>query len=105
MYVDILNYLYCEEFYVIFRYLCLLAYSDVQHILCCVCVPYVLVSVDCPFFIASSVFSNVYLKVCIASSLFSNVYIKVCIASSLFSNVYIKVCILMFWWDPRCLSL
>ena len=91
MYVDILNYLYCKEFYVIFRYLCLLAYSDVQHILCCVCVPYVLVSVDCPFFIASSVFSNVYLKVCIASSVFS--------------NVYIKVCILMFWWDPLYLSL
>jgi hypothetical protein len=50
------------------RYLCLFAYSGVQHILCCVflfclsssCVPNVAVSQDCPFLIAPSVFSNVY---------------------------------------------
>jgi hypothetical protein len=39
MYVDILNYLYCKEFYVILRYLCLFAYNDVQHILRCVLFP------------------------------------------------------------------
>ena len=51
------------------RYLCLLANSGVQHILCCVFVlcflrlvyPMLLVSADCPFLIAPSVFSNVYL--------------------------------------------
>jgi hypothetical protein len=40
------------------RYLCLFAYSGVQHILCCVaflfclsssCVPYVAISLDCSF--------------------------------------------------------
>jgi hypothetical protein len=50
------------------RYLCLLRHSSVQHILCCVFVLFVivlclvyLVSLDDPFVIASSVFSNVYL--------------------------------------------
>ena len=47
------------------RYLCLLTYSGVQHILCCVflCIvyPMLLVSLDCPFLIAPLVFSNVYL--------------------------------------------
>ena len=48
-----------------FGYLCLFAYSDVQHILCCfvflrVVYPVLPVSLDCPFFIALSVFSNVY---------------------------------------------
>ena len=59
------------------------------------------VSLDCPFLIASSVFSNVYLSASldcpflIASSVFSNVYLSVSldcpflIASSLFSNVYL----------------
>ena len=48
------------------HYLCLFAYSVVQHILCCVVyfspsfVPYVWVSLGCPFFIVPSVFSNVY---------------------------------------------
>jgi hypothetical protein len=58
------------------RYLCLFAYSGIQHILCCllyssssvvlccarvrlVC-PMLPVSVDCLFFIVPSVFSNVY---------------------------------------------
>ena len=47
------------------RYLCVLAYSGVQHILCCVFVLFVFVlpfSLDCPFLFASSVFSNVYLQ-------------------------------------------
>ena len=48
-----------------FGYLCLFAYSSVQHILCCfvflrVVYPVLPVSLDCPFFIALSVFSNVY---------------------------------------------
>jgi len=47
------------------RYLCLLAFIGVQHILCCVVLrlvyPMLLVSLDCPFFIAPSVFSNIYL--------------------------------------------
>jgi hypothetical protein len=48
-----------------FGYLCLFAYSGVQHILCCfvflrVVYPVLSVSLDCPFFIALSVFSNVY---------------------------------------------
>ena len=47
------------------RYLCLFAYSGVQHILCCVFVLFFFdlcilpVSLDCPFLIAPSVFSNV----------------------------------------------
>jgi len=48
------------------RYLCLFAHSGVQHILCCVLalsffimLP---VSLDCQFLNATSVFSNVYLK-------------------------------------------
>jgi len=59
------------------------------------------VSLDWPFLIASSVFSNVYLPVSldwpflIASSVFSNVYLPVSldwpfsIASSVFYNVYL----------------
>jgi hypothetical protein len=49
----------------ILRYLCLFAHSDVQHILYCVFLrlvyPRLPVSLDCPFFIALSVYSNVYL--------------------------------------------
>ena len=46
--------------------LCLFAYSGVQHIMYCVFALFCLcsllpVSLDCPFFIAPSVFSNVYL--------------------------------------------
>ena len=48
-------------------YLCLCAYSGVQHILCCVFALFIIrlvypmlpVSLDCPFLIAPSVFSNV----------------------------------------------
>jgi hypothetical protein len=46
------------------RYLCLFAYSGVQHILCCVFLrlvyPMLPVSLDSPCLIAPSVFSNVY---------------------------------------------
>ena len=46
------------------RYLCLFAYSGVQHILCYVFIRIVYtmlpVSLDCPLLIAPSVFSNVY---------------------------------------------
>ena len=48
------------------RYLCLLAYSGVQHILCCVFVLFfssmLPVSLDYPFLIVPSVFSSVYFK-------------------------------------------
>jgi hypothetical protein len=53
------------------RYLCLLPHSGVQHILCvasfvlsvfvlCLMYPMLPVSLDCTFFIAPSLFSNVY---------------------------------------------
>ena len=53
------------------HYFCLFTYSGVQHILCCVFVLFCLrlvypmfpVSLDCPFLIAPSVFSNVYLLI------------------------------------------
>jgi hypothetical protein len=55
--------------HVYLRYLCLFVHSGVQEILCCIyspssCVPYPMltVSLDCPFLIATSVFSNVYLE-------------------------------------------
>jgi hypothetical protein len=48
-------------------YLCLLSLGCVQHILYCVFVCFsssmLQVSLDCPFLIAPSVFSNVYLEV------------------------------------------
>ena len=52
------------------RYLCLFTYSGVQHIVCCVFVVFFVVlyplmlpvSLDCPFLIAPSVFSNVYFR-------------------------------------------
>jgi hypothetical protein len=54
------------------RYVCLFAQSGVQHIMCCVfimcvfvlCLVYSMLpsSLDCPFFITPSVFSNVYLR-------------------------------------------
>ena len=43
---------------------CLFVCSGVQHMLCCVfCVvyPVLQISLDCPFLVAPSVFSNVYL--------------------------------------------
>ena len=48
------------------RYLCLFAYSGVQHILCCVFLrlvcPMLAVSLDCPFLIDPSVFYDAYLE-------------------------------------------
>ena len=68
------------------RYLCLLAVSGVQHILCFVFAVFFFVllsvSLDSPFLIAPSVFSNVYLQFLwivlflIAPSVFSNVYLQ-----------------------------
>jgi len=53
----------------------LLAYKGVQHILCCVFVLFVFVlclmlpvSLDCPFLIAPSVISNIYLTVSASKS-------------------------------------
>ena len=50
----------------ILRYLCLFAHSSVKHILCCVLIglvyPMLPVSLDCPFSILPSVFSNVYVN-------------------------------------------
>ena len=51
-----------------FRYLCWFAHSGVEHILCCVFAfvflrlvyPMLPVSLECPFLVANSVFSNVY---------------------------------------------
>ena len=48
------------------RYLYLFTYGGVQHILCCVFLhlvyPMLPVSLICPFFIAPSVLSNIYLE-------------------------------------------
>jgi len=45
------------------HYLCLFAYSGVHYMLCCVFLrivyPILPVSLDCPFLIAPSVFSNI----------------------------------------------
>jgi hypothetical protein len=56
------------------RYLCLLAHSGVQYILGCVFLrvlyPMLPVSLDCPFMIAPSVFSNVYSQSTIKRTIF-----------------------------------
>jgi membrane glycosyltransferase len=48
------------------RNFCLFAYGGIQSILCCVFALFAFVlctiSLDCPFFVALSVFSNVYLS-------------------------------------------
>ena len=55
-------------------YLCLFAQSGIQHILCCVFVLFFFVlsmlsvSLDYPFLIAPSVFSNVYLTIKVSAS-------------------------------------
>jgi len=55
------------------RYLCLFANSGVQHILHCVFILLLFVllpvSLDCPFLIAPSVFSNVYFYISIVLAL------------------------------------
>ena len=52
------------------RYLCLFGHSGVQHIVLCFCLVFLHfvylmlpVSLDCPFLIAPSVFSNIYLYI------------------------------------------
>jgi hypothetical protein len=62
--------------------LCLFAHSSARHILCCIFLllvyPVLPVSLDCPLFIATSVFSNVYVSCvpCVAS--FSGLSIVYC---------------------------
>ena len=55
----------CRELLSYLRYLCLFVCDGVQHVLCCVFLHFVFpmlpVSLDCPFVIAPSVFSDVYL--------------------------------------------
>ena len=64
------------------RYLCLLVYSGVQHILCCVFVLFFFdlsllpVSLDSPFLIAPSVFSNIYLYMHITFVLLMTMLLK-----------------------------
>ena len=60
---DLFSLLCCSIMCLYIRYLCMFAYSDVQHILCCVFLRFVYlmlpVSLDCPFVIAP--FSSIYL--------------------------------------------
>jgi hypothetical protein len=70
MFVSSLPPVVCRRVHVLFT--CLFAHSVVQHILCCGFVlfffplvyPMFQVSLDFPFLIATSVFSNVYLRTC-----------------------------------------
>ena len=54
----------CRRVHVLFALIVFFAYSGVQHILCCVFLhimyPMLTVSLDCPFLIVPSVFSNAY---------------------------------------------
>jgi hypothetical protein len=56
------NWLWLPTLMLYLRYLCLLAHSGVQHILC-LTHPMLPVSLDCPYLIAPSVFPNVYFPV------------------------------------------
>ena len=90
------------------RYLRLLVYSGVQHILCCVfvvfflssCVPYVSsFSGLSIFFYCPSVFSNVYLSCVLCTLCCQFLWIVIFfIAPSVFSNVYLScvLCTLCF---------
>jgi hypothetical protein len=69
--------------YLRYMYLCLIAYSGVQHILCCVfvflsssCVPYVPSFAGMSIFIAPSVFSKVYSLTASMNYLVSNTNLK-----------------------------
>jgi len=59
------------------HYLCLFVYSGVQHIMCCIFAlfhpvyPMLPVSLECPFLIATSIFSNVYFFLHITKNLTS----------------------------------
>jgi hypothetical protein len=57
--------LFCRSVHVLFTLFIFVCHSDVQHILCCVFVLFFFallpVSLNCPFLISPSVFSNVYL--------------------------------------------
>ena len=60
------------------RYLCLFAYIGAQHIMCCVSGFFLFffvllpVSLDCPFLITPSVFSNIYLELYCSISAYKN---------------------------------
>jgi hypothetical protein len=91
------------------RYVCLFAQSGVQHIMCCVfimcvfvlCLVYSMLpsSLDCPFFITPSVFSNVYLRcmdvkrcsVHLCPHLFCRVFMFMLSYLYLFTHIYIGV--------------
>ena len=70
----------CRRTNVLLTFFCLFVYGGVQHMFYCVClhlafcVPNVASSLNCPFLISCSVFSNVYLPIptmCLLSPLFS----------------------------------
>ena len=99
------------------RSLCLFAYSGVQHILCCVvffnlsssCVPNVASFYGLSFYIAPSVFYNVY--ICIYVCVFYNVYIciYVCVFMCVYNvcvfyNVYICIYVCVFIYYCYCCS-
>ena len=80
-------------------YLSLFTHGDIRHILYCVFLrlvcPMLPVSLDCTFFIPSSVFSNVYLLVSldctilISNSVFSNVFFLFCIHTIISSSLIV----------------
>jgi hypothetical protein len=76
------------------RYLCVLAYSDIQHILCFVfrrlVYPMLPVSLDCPYLNAPSVFSNIVLCL-VYPMLPGSLDCAFCIAPSVFSNVFTQI--------------
>ena len=91
------------------RYVCLFAHSGVQHIMCCVfimcvfvlCLVYPMLpsSLECPFLITPSVFSNVYLRcmdvkrcsVHLYPHLFSRVFMFMLSYLYLFTHIYINL--------------
>ena len=91
------------------RYLCLFAYSGVQHILCCVfamivfvlCLvfPMLPVSLDCQFLIAPSVFSNVYFLPLLHSMFHFN------LATVCFNSIAFSTCIhVLSYLCPTCIG-
>ena len=79
----------CRMDHVLFTLLCLFAQSGVQHIFCCnfllLVYPLFPVSLDCPFLIAPSVFSNAYFINCCKSInfLFGDMLQQLKVSSSL----------------------
>jgi hypothetical protein len=68
-------------------------FSNVYFVLCIVC-PMLLVSLECPFLIDPSIFSSVYFVLCIVfPMLFLSLECPFLIGPSIFSNVYFVLCI------------